>query len=973
MNKKVITLCAAALLLGSPVFNVAYAAQPVTTGYVAAEATVVLGNGVKFYLGTAATTLVDVEDVSSTDFVTYDNVTDISGAALFEVRNFQPTENGATFELWVNGKQFVTKANGEASTSKAEAVCKTFTVDKKTLDFTGVYTTTLPSVMIGGSANLTLKAFVKPVEKTTADLNATLSNKGFAFSFPSAISQPESNPFASQMIAIPATKITGKANIGSVSDVMFFVLANDKGKALAEASTATSEMVKEATFVVVNPTKNYQITSLTAENGEGFELTTVAGEKINTDNNAEKGEIASVNAQFCVYEMAPETAPGEYTIYIGSAKVNAGDEENTNATDLYVGAYSLTAGGIKTYITTVAEAKKSSLSLAQTSNNTWAQASDILKANDARIVNIQFGGTIPSASEAVNSLYGKYLVPAYDASNYKATVYAPENVDLNLPISQWVLTAASGHNFTFTNRETNVSMTVNLYKTNKAGEYQIATGGATFTTVATNVEGVSGSLNTPSAWAGQIIRISDAASSEGFLTLTDAQLKQQGELVFNGEGAITVEDLYMAKGSSAYGATNDASKSVKWSFEKSDAVKNVIKYAYLNGSEVVTKDSAMVNVASYILFDKTVSADAKYLGATFSTTLEEKATAQKYVFKKNVNGSLEMMPVTISGADDAAKYQSVVKKDAKKVSVTTTNAAFATTVNVGSDAAYSDVYVDFNTLNVSLEAASKHVTLDSEEGSVAMQVNKNGVTEGYTTSEGLVFWLDTADVEKEIPSFYISKGIENTENRMFLYYAADSMYHWNDASASYVYDAKYALEGTYTDPNNLSSAEVKAVFHAAQLVDSDTIKTVVDGAAVTVTEKPEEGVSVAGLNNYKFNILKYAEDLYVVQPLNTTEYLYSLNGKLGFTGDLEKAIKLNVNSAEAPTSNEGVVASEVKVIANNGSIVVKNAAGKNVVVSTILGQVVANEVLTSDNATINVPAGIVVVAVEGESFKVNVK
>ena len=76
---------------------------------------------------------------------------------------------------------------------------------------------------------------------------------------------------------------------------------------------------------------------------------------------------------------------------------------------------------------------------------------------------------------------------------------------------------------------------------------------------------------------------------------------------------------------------------------------------------------------------------------------------------------------------------------------------------------------------------------------------------------------------------------------------------------------------------------------------------------------------------------------------------------------------------EVATSNEGISTSNVAVVAQDGAIVVKNAAGKNVVVSTILGQVVANEVLTSDNATINVPAGIVVVAVEGESFKVNVK
>ena len=41
-------------------------------------------------------------------------------------------------------------------------------------------------------------------------------------------------------------------------------------------------------------------------------------------------------------------------------------------------------------------------------------------------------------------------------------------------------------------------------------------------------------------------------------------------------------------------------------------------------------------------------------------------------------------------------------------------------------------------------------------------------------------------------------------------------------------------------------------------------------------------------------------------------------------------------------------------------------AGKKVVVSNILGQVVATQVLTSDNAVIAAPQGVVVVAVEGE-------
>ena len=66
------------------------------------------------------------------------------------------------------------------------------------------------------------------------------------------------------------------------------------------------------------------------------------------------------------------------------------------------------------------------------------------------------------------------------------------------------------------------------------------------------------------------------------------------------------------------------------------------------------------------------------------------------------------------------------------------------------------------------------------------------------------------------------------------------------------------------------------------------------------------------------------------------------------------------------TDNEEITASEVTVIAGNGQITINGAAGKQVVVSNILGQVVANTVLTSDNATIAAPQGVVVVAVEGE-------
>ncbi len=74
-----------------------------------------------------------------------------------------------------------------------------------------------------------------------------------------------------------------------------------------------------------------------------------------------------------------------------------------------------------------------------------------------------------------------------------------------------------------------------------------------------------------------------------------------------------------------------------------------------------------------------------------------------------------------------------------------------------------------------------------------------------------------------------------------------------------------------------------------------------------------------------------------------------------------------------PTANETIAAGNVVVAGVDGAVVVKGAEGKNVIVSTILGKVVANEVVSSDNAQIATPAGVVVVSVDGESFKVVVK
>ena len=83
--------------------------------------------------------------------------------------------------------------------------------------------------------------------------------------------------------------------------------------------------------------------------------------------------------------------------------------------------------------------------------------------------------------------------------------------------------------------------------------------------------------------------------------------------------------------------------------------------------------------------------------------------------------------------------------------------------------------------------------------------------------------------------------------------------------------------------------------------------------------------------------------------------------------------KFEAKDASA-TANEAISTSDVTVAATTGAVVIKGAAGKSVIITNILGQTLTSAVVSSDNATIAVPAGIAVVAVEGEeAVKVVVK
>ena len=72
-------------------------------------------------------------------------------------------------------------------------------------------------------------------------------------------------------------------------------------------------------------------------------------------------------------------------------------------------------------------------------------------------------------------------------------------------------------------------------------------------------------------------------------------------------------------------------------------------------------------------------------------------------------------------------------------------------------------------------------------------------------------------------------------------------------------------------------------------------------------------------------------------------------------------------------SIDNSASSSVVVIGNAGSVTIQSAQGETAYVRNLLGMPLAETVVISDNATIAVPAGIVLVTVGDETVKVVVK
>ena len=194
-----------------------------------------------------------------------------------------------------------------------------------------------------------------------------------------------------------------------------------------------------------------------------------------------------------------------------------------------------------------------------------------------------------------------------------------------------------------------------------------------------------------------------------------------------------------------------------------------------------------------------------------------------------------------------------------------------------------------------------------------------------------------------------------TEGR-FLVNLVDSAKAWDDAHKHQVGNPYVNEEGYY------KLGFVQATHR------NDTLTIASDSSKIFVGDNNDN------IAKFQFRYVDQTEGSFVIETKDG--YLKWMNGVVVVIPEMAYADIYNVNEDETrtPTANESITAEgAVSVVATDGAVVIKGAEGKNVVIATILGKVVANETINSDNETIAVPAGIAVVSVDGESFKVVVK
>ena len=743
------------------------------------------------------------------------------------------------------------------------------------------------------------------------------------------------------------------------------------------AANELYDFLLQCTLIAADPTENMSSSASLRKDGEGFAMTTVSGKDLsfymstlqsawNATPASQKpsGSTISVrNACFTVKSNINQA--DKYAISLGNFfyQKTSSSTDQAQATNVQLALKSNGSYGSSEYLVTVPGAGNISYLFKFVESNMIA-AADLLSADGASIYNIQFVG---------GKAAGSYL------TDFNTKFYAKGDVlaDLDAPEFQYLITKVSGNEVTFTNRATGQSLVTKLFDegddvysfaSTTAGKYDVLDLDRSNSVVTSYA---NQNLN------GAYIQLLPVLSVDKFYGFLDVANETPVTLAFARDNAPTSNTMYPTINTGGTKIkdllTDEISEAAQWQLVKSNRPTYKTRtYAYLNADDKVAYKSKGDTIAYYTYELQLVNEGDltnKYLGWTgtpdnnFNTLANN--SGMSFIIKENLDGSVNMFNAedghtstsALAVKDYETVYPSLIQEWIRTITYTVMSATpSATDIKT---------YLVQDAPEVSLPATVSYVTLETERGNyISMNEDNDGIV---VNNDPMTFRLFATDLKAVVPSFLISTGFnEKDKAREFLFNPQDSVQY-------------YVGAGQYDKEYQWSEDTKKAIFKSGILNETnDTLTTSIKGKLTEVATNADRTGVKAGLNRFKFQIVLAdgEDDLYYIRQLNAgngNNYLANLNGSLTWENK-QKAVKVRVVDTVVPTANEAIAAEAgVQVIGGQGVVTVQGAAGKVVTVANILGQTIANQVAASDNVTIAAPAGIVVVAVDGEATKVVVK
>ena len=621
-----------------------------------------------------------------------------------------------------------------------------------------------------------------------------------------------------------------------------------------------------------------------------------------------------------------------------------------------------------------------------------APAGDADITSDTKLFFIQEKNVGHDAALRATTETNKYLVATGNASApYTALA---EEVSNENPYAQWAFVPSASGSYQILNRATGYALYSGMVSKVKDADGNVVAdtyvvGAGTLKLAAVDLSGANIYTEnkkqydyTGYFYAGpqnSKVMSFEIAPVSPFMSSLALQVKADSTLIL-GDAVEAPVWYFEEKAGTTYGLTISGMpqlKSVAYKVYMKDAegTKYFIVAADTNDKFVITKEDSQAGANAKALSFSTIAKDT-YLISDGAVKMTINPTPEKpNIEATDVTNNLKNDYFTV-GKSSVNIYRTLTAEDG---------------VN-GNAAIYMNNedsrYLYENSANIVANNGNK-VAKDS--------LNFLGIFNAFELDKNPTLYVDTAYVERDgniMPQYMFAVGVEDVEATAGTPCTESGVHVDKDGKATTADKCVHATPATkgYKAGRYLVSVADSAALYAKHPANYDNTtrfafvpakhyfgedSLVLDNSKYTgTTNAKNDTLKIAdnALNAATFALLikDQADKSFYLQTKGG--YVRILNGVPVITANIEDAAIFNIEASELEaTANEAIEASQVTVIGGQGVVTVQGAAGKVITVANILGQTIANQVAASDNVTIAAPAGVVVVAVEGEATKVVVK